>query len=163
MPQLNPAFFGTQLFWLVVTFVVLYLLLSRMALPGVKRVLKKREETISGDLTRAQKLKEEAEATLEAYRKSLADARADAQRLQREVTEAASAEAAKQQAAIAQRISAQVAEAERRILEQRNQAIAGLRAVATEVAQATLARLTGTTADAAQVDAAVARSLGGAR
>jgi len=160
MPQLDPHYFATQLFWLVVSFVVLYLLMSRLALPGVKRVLKKREEKISGDLAQAQQLKDQAEQILQAYQQSLAQARSEAQRLQREAADAATAEAARQHAAIAQRIGQQVSEAERNISAQRDQAIAGLRAVATEVAQAALARLTGATAEGSEVAAAVERNLG---
>jgi F-type H+-transporting ATPase subunit b len=161
MPQLDPTWFGTQLFWLAVSFVVLYLLLRNIALPKVASVLQAREDKIKGDLDQAQKLKEQAEATLEAYRKALADARTEAQRLQREVTDAAAAEAARQQAEIAQRIAAQVTEAERRIAEQRTQAIAGLQTVAVDVAQAAVSRLTGGAVDGQRLAAAVERAAQG--
>jgi F-type H+-transporting ATPase subunit b len=162
MPQLDPTWFGTQLFWLAVSFVLLFLLLRNIALPKVANVLQAREDKIRGDLDRAQKLKEEAEATLEAYKKALADARGEAQRLQREVIDAAAAESARQQAEVAQRIATQVAEAERSIAEQRTQAIGGLRAVAAEVAQAAVSRLTGGSFDGQRIAAAVDRAVQGA-
>ena len=61
MPQLNPEFFITQLFWLVVTFSFLLVFLWRISLPRISSVLEKREKKINDDIAAAKKLQEDAE------------------------------------------------------------------------------------------------------
>jgi len=61
MPQLNPEFFITQLFWLVVTFSFLLIFLWRISLPRLSSVLEKREKKINDDIAAAKKLQEDAE------------------------------------------------------------------------------------------------------
>ena len=61
MPQLNPEFFVSQLFWLVVTFTFLLIFLWRISLPRIGSVLKKREKKINDDIATAKKLQAEAE------------------------------------------------------------------------------------------------------
>ena len=61
MPQLNPEFFITQLFWLVVTFSFLYIFLWRISLPRISSSLQKREKKINDDLATAKELHDEAQ------------------------------------------------------------------------------------------------------
>ena len=77
MPQLNPEFFVSQLFWLVVTFSFLFIFLWRISLPRIGNVLEKRERKISEDLTAAKELQIEAEKILETIENQLKQARAD--------------------------------------------------------------------------------------
>ncbi|HEY1796983.1 MAG TPA: hypothetical protein VGG57_12785 [Stellaceae bacterium] len=75
MPQLDFTTFAPQLFWLLVTFVVLYGLMKWVAVPRVGRVIDARRDKLEGDLNRAARLKEEAEGVLAAYQRTLAEAR----------------------------------------------------------------------------------------
>ena len=77
MPQLNPEFFVSQLFWLVVTFSFLFFFLWRISLPRIGNVLEKRERKISEDLTAAKELQIEAEKIQETIENQLKQARAD--------------------------------------------------------------------------------------
>ena len=77
MPQLNPEFFVSQLFWLVVTFSFLFIFLWRISLPRIGNVLAKRERKISEDLTAAKELQIEAEKIQETIENQLKQARAD--------------------------------------------------------------------------------------
>ena len=79
MPQLDVATFPPQLIWLAITFVVLYLLMSRLGLPRVGGVLAARRDRIEGDLEKAAQMKAEAEAVIAAYERALAEARQQAQ------------------------------------------------------------------------------------
>lgn len=81
MPQLDPASFTSQLFWLTVSFVVLYVLLARFLLPRVQSVLTLRAETISSDVGAASRMKTEAESARDSYEKTLSNARARAQQM----------------------------------------------------------------------------------
>jgi F-type H+-transporting ATPase subunit b len=161
MPQLDPTFFGTQLFWLAVSFIVLYVLMSRLAIPRISGVLKQREDKIQGDLEAAQRLKEETKSVIAAYEKALADARGEAQALARQTSDAASAESARRQQEVSDRIARELAEAEKRIAAARSEAMANVRVMAAEVAQSAFARLTGSPADAGRVKVAVDAALKG--
>lgn len=78
MPQLNPEFFVSQLFWLVVTFSFLFVFLWRISLPRIGSVLEKRERKINEDLTTAKELQVEAEKIQQDIGVQLKQARADA-------------------------------------------------------------------------------------
>src|SRR4051794_36281818 len=98
-PPFQKDTFASQILWLVLTFVALYLLMSRVALPRIGAIFEDRKRHIDGDLAEAQRLKGESDAAIAAYEKSLADARARAQVLANETRtrEAAAAEAARKE------------------------------------------------------------------
>ncbi len=78
MPQLDFSTFPNQMFWLVVTLVVMYWVLSRIALPRIAGILSDRQGTITADVAAAEELKTRAVEAEEAYNKALADARVQA-------------------------------------------------------------------------------------
>jgi len=78
MPQLDFAHWGNQIFWLLVTLVVIYLVLSRIALPRIAAVLSERQGTITNDIAAAEDLKAKAVEAEESYNKAFADARSEA-------------------------------------------------------------------------------------
>ena len=77
MPQLNPEFFVSQLFWLVVTFTFLLIFLWRVSLPRIGRVLEKREKKINDDIAAAKELQEKAEAIQKILENKLRNARTE--------------------------------------------------------------------------------------
>ena len=160
MPQLNFADYPPQLIWLAVTFVALYLILSRLALPRVGAALAAREAKLTGDLDRAEKLKAEAEATIAAYHKAIAEARAGSQAELKQAAAAMLAEASKREAAFAAEIGARTKAAEAGIAVAKAAALADLRVVAGETARSLVARLSGSEPDAAAVERALAASEG---
>ena len=93
MPQLEVSTFVPQLFWLVITFGVLFLLMAKIGLPRVSGVIEARRKRIDDDLARATQLKAEAEAALAAYQQTLASARAQAQAAVKDTTDKLAAEA----------------------------------------------------------------------
>src|ERR1700739_2156434 len=101
MPQLDYHTFVPQLVWLAISFVVLYVLMSCIGLPKVRAAIEGRRQHLDRDLGRAAALKEEAEGTLAAYQKTLADARAAAQETLRQMHEKLAAEAAERQRQLA--------------------------------------------------------------
>lgn len=159
MPQFDPSTFPTQLFWLALTFVALYVLMVRVALPRVTDVLDARRARIDHDLETAEKLKAEAEQTLAAYEKAMADARSQAQGLLRKAAEEMAAEAQARQAELAKSLAERTKSAESRIDEARAKALADIRQVASAAAQAATQRLIGVTVDGAQAAAAVDKVL----
>src|SRR3546814_9185882 len=78
MPQLEPAFWPTQLIWLTITFGVLYLVIWRVALPRIADVLEARQRKLDDDLKKASALKDEAASILAEYERMRATAQASA-------------------------------------------------------------------------------------
>lgn len=161
MPQLIPADFLPQIFWLAVSFAVLYVLMARISLPKIADVLEARQDRLNGDLDQAAKFKEEAEKAIAEYEKALAEARAKASTLALETRNRHAAEAAKKAAELEARLAAEAKVAEQRIAAAKAQALASVREIATETTAALVEKLIGTrpspTEARAAVDAAVAR------
>jgi F-type H+-transporting ATPase subunit b len=155
MPQLNFADFPPQVVWLVITFGILLFLMARLALPRIAGVLEAREARIQSDLDRAEKLKAEADATLAAYQKTIADARAKAQGEMRATQAAIAAEAGKRDAAFAAQLNARSKAAEDGIAAAKARALAELSGVGAEVAGSVLGKVAGISLPAAQLQAAV--------
>ncbi len=151
MPQLDPSTFAPQLFWLLVTFVVLYLVMWKVALPRIADLLQERQERIDDDLERAQKLRDDAETVLVAYEKTMADGRSRAQDVLREAAARMAQMSEERHGALTGKLATQTAEAEARINQARDRAIGDMRAVAAQAAQAAAGRLIG--ADIADADA----------
>ena len=81
MPQLDFSSFPNQIFWLLVTLIVIYFVLSRIALPRIASVLAERQGTITNDIAAAEDMKQKAVEAEEAYNKALADARSEANKI----------------------------------------------------------------------------------
>jgi F-type H+-transporting ATPase subunit b len=143
MPQFDPAVWTPQLVWLAITFVVLYLLMAKIALPRVSEVLEDREVRINESLRKAELLKLRAEDAIAAYEKTIADVRAKAAEEVRTAREQAAAESAERNARLSERLANEIAAAERRIDAAREAAIAGLRDVAVTASGAAFERLIG--------------------
>jgi F-type H+-transporting ATPase subunit b len=81
MPQLDPTYWASQGFWLILIFTLLYLALSKLFIPKIKNSIDDRENRIKDDLDEAQKLKEVAEAKLKEYEISIENAKKDVQKI----------------------------------------------------------------------------------
>ncbi|SFT33190.1 F0F1 ATP synthase subunit B' [Sedimentitalea nanhaiensis] len=160
MPQLCFDWFPNQMFWLAVTLVVIFLVLSRVALPRIAAILAERQGTITNDIAAAEDLKAKAVEAEAAYNQALADARTEAQVI---VAKAKADIQAELDVAIQKadaEIAAKSAESEKAIAEIRAGALDSVKAVATDTA-AELVSVLGGSVDAKAVDAAVASRLKG--
>ena len=160
LPQLDTTTFASQIFWLIVTMVLLFLLMKNIALPRIASVLEERADAIADDLDKADEFKRKAEEAEAAYDQALVDARSKAQAIAAETR----AEIQKDvDAAIAKadaEISARAAEGEKRIAEIRESAMASVTEVANDTAVAVVDAVMPGVADADAVKAAVGTQLG---
>lgn len=155
MPQFDPTYFAPQIVWLVITFLALYLLMSKLILPRVTGILSQREDRIDGNLKRAEALKEEAAQVLAAYQKAIADARAQAQSALTKAAADIAADTARREAEFAKKMAEQTAAAEASIRAAKTQALADVRGIASEVAALMTNKVTGASVDANAVVSAV--------
>jgi F-type H+-transporting ATPase subunit b len=161
MPQLNFAtpLTTSQVVWLAVIFLALYLLLSNWALPKVGEVLEMRAAVIAADLDAARGAKMEADAAVDELSVATRKAQAEAQAEIAGAVATAKQAAATQAAAANDRLSTQLATAEKQIAAARTAALGALREVATVTASDVVARLTGQAVDTGAIDRAVGSAL----
>jgi F-type H+-transporting ATPase subunit b len=158
-PPFLKETFASQLVWLAITFVALYLLISRIAVPRIGGIIDERAKRIEGDFAAAQRMKDESEAALAAYEKSLAEARNRAQAIGTEIRDKLHAEAEERRKALEAKLNAQLAEAEKQIATTKSAAMTNVRGIAVDAAAAIVERLIGTAPAAPAVTAAVDAAL----
>jgi F-type H+-transporting ATPase subunit b len=160
-PPFQGDTFASQLVSLLIAFVALYLIVSRIALPRVGGLLDERQKKIEGDLAGAQKLKDESDTALKAYESELAAARARAQAIGTETREKLNAASEAERKTLEDQLSVKLAEAEKTIASTREGAMSNVRSIASDAAIAIVQRLTGTAPDRRTVNKAVDASLKG--
>jgi F-type H+-transporting ATPase subunit b len=158
-PPFQSQHFPSQLLWLAVSFVLLYALMSRIALPRIGGILADRSKRISDDLAAAESLKEKSNAAHAAYEKSLAEARGRAQSIASSTREQQAAEAGAAQKQLEAKLHERLTAAEQSIASTRTTAMGNVRSIATETAATIVERLIGTTPASQDVAAAVSEAL----
>ncbi|HKL54724.1 MAG TPA: F0F1 ATP synthase subunit B' [Roseovarius sp.] len=154
LPQLDITTFSNQIFWLLVSLVVIYFILSRVALPRIAAVLAERQGTITNDLAAAEDLKAKAVEAEEAYNKALADARAEAQKIIAETKAEIKADLDRANEKADAEIAERTAEGEKKLAEIRESAMESVREVAKDTA-AEIVSAMGGKADGRSVTAAI--------
>lgn len=160
LPQLCPDWMGNQIVWLVIALIVIFFILSRIALPRIAAVLAERQGTITNDLAAAEDLKEKASDAEDAYNKALADARAQAQEIIAEAKAEINAELEEATRKADAEIAAKAAEGEKAIADIRANAMESVKEVAKDTAKELVAAM-GVKADARTVTSAVNSRLKG--
>jgi F-type H+-transporting ATPase subunit b len=143
-PPFDPKNFPSQIFWLVLAFVALYLILWRAALPRISGILQGRQRHIGDLLGEAQHFKAQSDDAIAAHEKALMEARARAQTLANETRERAAASAEARRKQVEANLNARIAEADKAIAARRQAAMGSVRTIASEAATAIVERLTGT-------------------
>ncbi len=154
MPQLCTDWASNQIFWLVITLVAIFFVLSRLALPRISAVISERQGTITNDLAAAENLKAEAVKAEETYKKALEDARSEAVR----IIETAKAEIKQELDVAIQKadadISVKAAASEEAIAEIRKDSMANVKLVAKDITSE-LVKVLGGKADAKTLTAVI--------
>ena len=161
MPQLDFSTFPNQIFWLVVTLIVLYLVLSRVALPRIATVLSERHGAIQRDLDKAEEMKRSAIEAENTYNKALADARAKANDIVNEAKSEIQKDLDKAIAKADLEISAKAVESEKAISAIRDSAVQSVEEVANVTANNIVDAILPEAADTKTIKAAVAARLKG--
>ena len=167
LPQLDVATYSSQIFWLIVSFVVLYFLVAKLAMPRIAEVLEERQERIEDDLDKAETLKKEAYQVRIEYEKALSAAREKAQDATRHAKEEIAKRSAEAESAAQVKVTVMLEEAEKRIAASKTGAeetlgepISSLeRSVAQEVVANAVQKLIGVDVTAADIDAAIAATM----
>ena len=122
LPQLDIETYASQIFWLIVTFIVLYFLVAKIAMPRIAEVLEGRQERIEDDLDKAETLKKEAYLVKVEYEKALSSAREEAHEATRRAQDEIAKHSAEVEALANQKVATMLKDAEDRIEAARTEA-----------------------------------------
>ena len=163
MPQINqlPDIFFSQLFWLLLVFGIIYFWIGRGMVPKIQSVVEDRDRKIADDLAAAQRAREEAEASEEAYRERIDASRSEALKVATEAKTQAALDTEKRLKVIDEQIGVRVSEAEGRIRAAADAARRELEPVAAEAASQLVTKLTGQKIAAKDAEPAVKAVLHG--
>ncbi len=160
MPQLCADWIPNQVFWLVVTLIAIFFVMSRIALPRIGAVLAERSGTITNDIAAAEELKNKAAEAEAAYDQALLDARAEAHKIVAEAKAEIQAELDVELQKADAQIAAKTAESEAAISEIRAGAVKSVTTVAKDAAKELVSAMGGS-ADARTITAAVTARMKG--
>jgi F-type H+-transporting ATPase subunit b len=163
MPQLAIETFASQLVWLAITFVVLYLIMAKVVVPRIGGILEDREQRIRSDLDKAEALKADTDQAIANYEAKLAEARASAAEMVAGMKAEVNAEIDKRRAEIDAELDTRQAEAEQQIGAQREAALSSLDDIAKSVTAALVEKLGGSSPADDQVGSAVQAAREGGR
>jgi len=141
LPQLDPTWWPSQLFWLAFTFGVLYWLMTSHFLPAIGGAIEERRDRIADDLDQASDFKTQAGEAEAGYNQALADARAKAQAIAADTRAEMDEEIAAMQAKTDAALDGQLAAAEARINAMKTDAAATVREAAGDTARAVVEAL----------------------
>ncbi len=142
-PPFQSQTFASQLVWLVIAFVLLYVLMLKVALPRVATIIENRQKRIDDDIADAGKLKVQSDEAVAAYEKALADARARAQAIANETRDTQAAAAETRRKALEGELNAKLADAENTIAATKTAAMTNVRSIAEDATRAIVERLIG--------------------
>ena len=142
-PPFDATTFASQILWFAITFVVLYVVLSRVAIPQIGSIIDKRGARIDGDLKEAERLKGETDKAIAAYEAALAEARQNAHSIAEETRTSIKADLDGKRKVVEDDLSKKVAEAEARIQANKNEALGRVGEIAADTAAALVTQLTG--------------------
>lgn len=143
MPQLDINTWPPQLFWLAVTFALLYFVVSRLIIPRTGGVIEKRKSTIASDLAAAVASKAASEAALKAYEASIADARSKAGAISLDARNRLTAETDSARHKLDAELAAKMAAADKAVQAAKAKALEGITGAAEDIASTIVAELLG--------------------
>jgi F-type H+-transporting ATPase subunit b len=161
MPQISQIseIFASQLFWLIVSFGLIYVVIGRGMLPKIEATVDQRDRRISDDLAAAERARAEADAREEAYRAQLEANRAEALKVTQAAKDASARSTEQQVKAADAELDQKVSAAEAEIRAAAQAALADIENVAAEAAQEMVAKLAGASVSREQATAAVRAEL----
>ena len=142
MPQLNPEFFVSQLFWLVVTFSFLLVFLWRISLPRISNILEKRERKINEDLTAAKELQTEAENIQDKIEQQLKQARSDASELIKSSSASFQDKAQNKITKLEKELDEKITDSSNKIEKSKNESLNQIQSQINEITKLTLSKVT---------------------
>ena len=158
MPQLDPTYWASQAFWLVLIFTMLYLVLSKLFIPKIKESIDDRENKIKDDLDEAQKLKIIAEEKLKEYELAIENAKKEVQKTLFESKNKLNTEIKNKKKEFAKEIETEVKNTEQEIKKLKRESLANIAAISEEITSKVIEMVSGEPLNQSSIKAAVLES-----
>lgn len=155
MPQLNPEFWASQIFWLILIFSSLYIIIWKIFLPKITDSIENRKSRVIGDLNETQKLKENAEKKLSEYNKIIEDTKKEAKRIIEDNKKKLENDIKNKKQKFNEEIEKELMLAEKEIKNLKKSSISSINKIAVEISSEMIKRLVGTGVNASNVSAIV--------
>ena len=158
MPQLDPTYWASQAFWLILIFTLLYLTLSKMFIPKIKENIDNRENKIKDDLDEAQKLKTIAEQKLKEYEATIEEAKKEVQKIIFESKNKLNSEIQNKKKEIEEEINLELKNLEQEIVNLQKNSVSSISAIAEEMTSKIIEMVSGEPLNQSSIKATVLES-----
>jgi F-type H+-transporting ATPase subunit b len=158
MPQLDPTYWASQAFWLILIFSLLYLTLSKMFIPKIKESINNRENKIKDDLDEAQKLKTIAEQKLKEYEATIEEAKKEVQKIIFESKNKLISEIQNKKKKIEKEIDLELKNLDQEIVNLQKDSVTNISAIAEEMTSKVIEMVSGEPLNQSSIKAAVLES-----
>ena len=155
MPQLDPKFWASQTFWLILVFVILYISLSKFYLPKIKSNLDNRENKIKEDLENANKFKEQSEAKLKEYGLILDKAKKEVNKIHFDSKTALDKDIQSKKEVIEKEIEKEILKAQKEISELKKNSISSIQNISENITANIIENISGDKLNESSVKSAV--------
>ena len=155
MPQLDPKYWASQAFWLILVFVILYISLSKFYLPKIKSNLDNRENKIKEDLENANKFKEQSEAKLKEYGLILDKAKKEVNKIHFDSKTALDRDIQSKKEVIEKEIEKEILKAQKEISELKKNSISSIQKISENITANIIENISGDKLNESSVKSAV--------
>ena len=155
MPQLDPTYWASQAFWLIIIFTLLYLALSNLFIPKIKNNIDNRENKIKDDLDEAQKLKNLAAQKHKEYEISIENAKKEVQKIIFDSKNKLNLEIQKKNKEFEKEIEIEIKNAEKEIENLKKESLKSISSISEEMASRVIEQISGEPMNQSSVKAAI--------
>ena len=143
MPQLDPKYWASQAFWLILVFIILYISISKFYLPKIKDNLDNRENKIKEDLENASKFKEQSEAKFKEYEVILKNARKEISKIHFDSKTILDKDIRIKKEEMEKEIEKEILKAQKQIIDQKKNSIISIQNISKEIASNIIENISG--------------------
>ena len=155
MPQLDPTYWASQAFWLILVFTILYISIAKFYLPKIKNNLDDRENKIKEDLDAANKFKELSELKLKEYEKILVRSKKEVIKIHLESKNKLDKDIQTKKNIVEKEIENEITKAQREIAELKKNSIADIQNISKDIASSIIENISGDKLNESSINAAV--------
>jgi len=155
MPQLDPKYWASQAFWLILVFTILYISISKFYLPKIKNNLEDRENKIKKDIDDANKFKELSETRLKEYERILENAKREVIKIHLESKNTLDKDIHKKKETIEKEIEKEISKAQKEIIELKKNSISEIQKISESIAASIIENISGDKLNESSIKATV--------
>ena len=155
MPQLDPKYWASQAFWLILVFTILYISIAKFYLPKIKNNLENRENRIKDDLDDANKFKELSESKLKEYEKIIEDAKKEVIKIHIESKNILDKDIQTKKIAIENEIEKEILKAQKEISDLKKNSISDIQKISESIASNIIEKISGDKLNESSIKAVV--------